>query len=221
VFGDLDAYDPQCRNLALASGVAILCVDYRRAPEHPFPAAVADAQAATCWALDTAAALGVDPGRIGLCGDSAGGALSLVTALALPGRLRAVLALYPVTDMRELGLYDSARRFGKGFFLDLRLMQRFTDLYLPDPALALDPRVSVLLAEGLHRLPPNLIVTAGADPLRDQGEAFARRAAAAGAPVAIRCEAAMIHNFMGHGAVSAGAAAAFGRVAADLRRLLA
>ncbi len=225
MLGDLEAYDAQSHHLTALSGVSLLSVDYRLAPEHRFPAPQEDATAAARWAVENAAKLGLDPQRVGLAGDSAGGGLALQAALALPGQIRGVLALYPVSDMRPFGAggaeYPSIEAFGEGFFLDTRLMVLFTEAHLTSPEDALDPRASPLLAPGLGALPPVTIVTAGHDPLRDMGAALAARIRESGGTADYHCEAEMVHNFMGHAGVSAGAKAAFERTAARLAALLA
>ena len=223
MLGDIEAYDAQSHHLAALSGVSLLSLDYRLSPEHPFPAPQDDALQAAQWALENSALLGIDPARIGLAGDSAGGGLALQAAAALPGKLRGVLALYPVSDMRPFcggAGYPSISAFGEGFFLDTRLMEIFTRAHLPDPSSALDPRASPLLSPSLADLPPTTIITAGHDPLRDMGAAMAERINAAGGNADHQCEAAMVHNFMGHAGVSASALAAFERTAARLARLL-
>ncbi|WP_151719745.1 alpha/beta hydrolase [Gemmobacter serpentinus] len=228
VLGDADAYDNQSRQLAQQSGVDILFVDYRRAPEARFPCAVADAQAALGWLRENAGALGLDKGRIALCGDSAGANLAISAALAA-GRagqpVAATVLLYPVTDFRPFTPeggpdYPSVAAYGDGFFLDTTLMRHFGQLYLRTPQDALDPLASPLLAPDLGLMPPHVVITAGHDPLRDQGHAFHLAAKAAGAASDYICQTGMIHNFMGQGGVSPGAAAAFGEVATELGRRL-
>lgn len=228
VLGDADAYDNQSRQLAQRSGVDVLFVDYRRAPEAKFPCAVEDAIAALDWLRDHAASLGLDPARIALCGDSAGGNLAISAALAADRAgqpVKAAVLLYPVTDFRPFTTgggpeYPSISAFGAGYFLDEGLMRFFGDLYLRSPQDGLDPRASPLLASDLARMPPHVVITAGHDPLRDQGYAFHLAARAAGAASDYICHDGMIHNFMGHGGVSPGAAAAFAAVAEELGRRL-
>jgi len=197
VSGDLDSHDNLCRFLALEAGVRVLAVDYRLAPEHPFPAAVDDVMVAFEWAVDHAADLRVDPARIALGGDSAGGNLAAVTALraAQAGGPTPVflLLLYPAVDA-------STRRrsrdlFGNGFFLTDAKMDWFRDHYAPEAESWVDPRLSVLLADDLSALPPTYLATAGFDPLRDEGEAFAEKLAKAGVPVVLRRHEGLFHGF--------------------------
>lgn len=197
VGGDLDTHDFPCRFLAAHAGTLVLSVDYRRAPEHPFPAAVDDALAAASWAAEHAGQLGADPARVAIGGDSAGGNLAAVaTRLARDagGPLPVLqLLLYPVTDVsRKRASY---RLFGEGFFLNEADMDWYRDRYLPDPAAVGDPRASPLIAEDLVGLSPAYVATAGFDPLRDEGEAYAERLRAAGVPVALRRHAGLTHGF--------------------------
>ncbi|KAA2262228.1 alpha/beta hydrolase [Solihabitans fulvus] len=195
--GDLDTHDTLCRFLAVEAGVRVLSVDYRLAPEHPFPAATEDAFAAFEYAVREAEALGVDPARIALGGDSAGGNLAAVTAhqaASNGGPLPAFLLLfYPGVDASVRR--PSRELFGAGFYLTDSDMDWFLDQYAPDPDTHTDPRLSVLLADDLTGLPPTYVATAGFDPLRDEGEAFAARLAEAGVPVALRRHRGMFHGF--------------------------
>ena len=195
VVGSLDSHDVLCRFLATHAGVSVLSVDYRLAPEHPFPAAVDDAKAAFMFAAAKAASWGHDPARIGVGGDSAGGNLAAVLCQGLRGaRVRPAfqLLLYPVTDVSRHS--SSYREFAEGYFLTERQMNWYTDHYLGDGDRT-DPRVSPLLAEDLSDLPPAYVAVAGFDPLRDEGEAYARRLAEAGTPVALRRHDGLIHGF--------------------------
>ena len=153
----------------------MLAIDYRLAPEHPFPAAVEDAWAAFAWALTNAAELGVDPARIAVAGDSAGANLSAVVCLlarAGGGAMPAMqLLIYPPTD--SAGDLPSRRLFAEGFLLTKGDMDIFEAHYLPPGTDATDPRVSILLAPDLTGLPPAYVATAGFDPLRDEAEAYA------------------------------------------------
>jgi len=197
VIGDLDTHDTACRHLAREADAGVLAIDYRLAPEHRFPAAVDDALAAFRWAAANAAALGFDPARVVVAGDSAGGNLAAVVA-QLAGRdggarPAAQLLAYPVTDLSTK--HGSYRLFADGFLLSERDMDWFRGHYLPDDAAALDPRVSPLLAPDVSGLPPAVVLTCGFDVLRDEGEAYARRLEQAGVRVMLRRSAGLIHGF--------------------------
>lgn len=197
VFGDLDTHDSVCRFLAAASGASVLSVEYRLAPEHPFPAAVEDAWAAFDWAAANAAELGADPARIGVGGDSAGGNLSAAVSLLAReggGAMPALqLLIYPVTDPE--GTSRSRLTYAEGYILTKADTDAFEAAYLPDGAARNDPRVSMLHVEDLSSLPPAYVITAGFDPLRDEGEAYALRMREAGTPVALRRHPGLIHSF--------------------------
>jgi acetyl esterase len=223
VIGDLDTHDGVCRFLAANSGATVLSVDYRLAPEHPFPAAVEDAQAAFGWAAQHAADLGADPARIAVGGDSAGGNLAAVTCVLARDsggpRPAMQLLIYPATDAADT--YPSRQLFADGFLLTRTDMDWFEGHYLPEPGSAADPRVSVLRAEDLSGLPPAYVVTAGFDPLRDEGEAYAERMREAGVAVALRRQAGLVHSFANLTAVSPSSRAAMLEVAGALRMGLA
>ena len=223
VVGDLDTHDGACRFLADAAGVAVLSVDYRLAPEHPFPAAVEDAWAAFAWTAANAAALGADPGRIAIGGDSAGGNLAAVTSLlarAGGGAMPAMqLLLYPAVD--QVGGQRSRELFADGFILTKAEIDWFEAQYLPDGAEEGDPRVSVLRAPDLTGLPPAYVATAGFDPLRDEGEAYALRMREAGVQVALRRHPGLIHSFANQTAISRTAREAMLEAAGALRMGLA
>jgi len=176
VLGDLDTHDDACRQICREGGLHVLAVDYRLAPEHKAPAGVDDAFAAFTWALDHAAELGADPGRVAVGGDSAGGNLAALVSLRARDegvRLPAVqLLYYPVTDW---GAQTRSRTlFGEGFFLTGGDMRFGVEKYIDGgPVDASDPRVSPLLADDLSGLPPALVLTAGFDPLRDEGRQYA------------------------------------------------
>jgi acetyl esterase len=197
VRGDLETHDNTCRFLAREAGVLVLSVDYRLAPEHKFPAAVEDSVAAFRWAHENASDLGADQGAIAVGGDSAGGNLTAVV-----GQLTGVdggpvpaflLIIYPATDFSEKR--RSVQLFREGFLLTESDMDWYTAHYLSDSDAALDPRASPLLAEDLSGTPPAYVVTAGFDPLRDEGEAYALRLREAGVPVALRRHRGLIHGF--------------------------
>jgi acetyl esterase len=196
VEGDLDTHDNVCRFLALNAAVAVLAVDYRRAPEHPFPAAVNDSLVAFRYAVAQAEALGVDPDSIAVGGDSAGANLASVVCLLTTTDQQPpafLLMIYPATDMTWRR--PSRDLFGDGFLLTDPRINFFREQYLPDHADRSDPRASPLLAEDLTRMPPTYLATAGFDPLRDDGEEFARRLAKAGVPVVLRRFTGLCHGF--------------------------
>lgn len=197
VIGDLDTHDGVCRFLADHGGCRVLSIDYRLAPEHPFPAPAEDAVAAFAWAAENAGALGVDPGRIAVGGDSAGGNLSAAVCLqardAGGPRPTMQLLLYPPTDTD--GGQASRDIFAEGFLLTREDMRWFEDHYLPDGSDHGDPRVSMMRAEDVSGLPPAYVATAGFDPLRDEGETYARRMREAGVEVALRRHPGLIHGF--------------------------
>jgi acetyl esterase len=223
VIGDLDTHDGICRFLAAAAGVSVLSIGYRLAPEHPFPAPVEDAWAGFAWAVANAAVLGADPARIGVGGDSAGGNLAAVVSLLAReggGATPAMqLLIYPVTDSAEDP--PSRRLFGEGFLLTKADMDSFERHYLPPGTDATDPRISVLQAPDLSRLPPAYVATAGFDPLRDEGEAYALRMREAGVKVALRRHPGLVHSFANQTAVSRTARGAMLEAAGALRMGLA
>ena len=203
VIGDLDTHDTLCRELANGSGCAVVAVDYRMGPEHRFPAAVDDAVSATRWVHSNADKLGIDAQRLAVGGDSAGGNLAAVVALAardagdLP--LRFQLLIYPATDMRRTA--DSHERNGDGYLLTRETIAYFHDHYIADAAHDADWRASPLLHPDLSRLPPALVVTAGFDPLRDEGIAYAQALTQAGNRAALVSFERQIHGFITMGRV--------------------
>jgi acetyl esterase len=205
-YGDLDTHDGVCRLLCRHAGAHVLAIDYRLAPEHPFPAAVEDARAALSWASAHAQELGADPGRIGVGGDSAGGNLAAVAAqlAARDGGPAPVLQLliYPATDCTRHR--RSRELFGDGFFLTSSQMDWFEENYLGSVggASCRDPRASPLIAKDLSGLAPAIVVTAGFDPLRDEGEEYADALRAAGTPALSRRFPAFVHGFIGAAGVS-------------------
>jgi acetyl esterase/lipase len=219
VIGDLDTHDSVCRFLAANAAAAVLSVGYRLAPEHPFPAAVEDAFAAFRWAAAENARLGVDPGRIAVAGDSAGGNLAAAVALLArdgegPSPAMQVL-IYPVTD--AVGGQRSRGTFADGFLLTKTDMDWFEGHYLPADTDKADPRVSVLRAADLSGLPPAYVTTAGFDPLRDEGEDYAARMREAGVSVALRRHPGLIHGFAHMTEVSRTARAAMHELAGAIR----
>ncbi len=199
VVGDLDTHDIQCRQIANAGACAVVSVDYRLAPEHNFPAAADDCIAATYWVASNAAQLGIDAAKMAVGGDSAGGNLAAVSALHAAANggpaLRGQVLIYPSTDMR-LG-YESYDRVGEGFTLTKKSMEWFRDHYLADETQTNDWRASPLLADNLAQSPPALVLTAGLDPLCDEGEAYAQALKDAGVDVEFTCYSGQMHGFVG------------------------
>jgi acetyl esterase len=223
VIGDLDTHDVLCRQLCLEAGVAVVSVDYRLGPEHRFPAAVDDCIAATRWVQDQATALGLDPGRLAVGGDSAGGNLAAVVALALRDAAAPPLALqllvYPATDMRAVA--PSHRANGQGYLLTADSITYYRSHYVPDPADWADWRASPLLAASHAALPPALVLTAGFDPLRDEGRQYADALSAAGTRTQYLCFERQVHGFITMGRVIDEARTAVAVCAAALREALA
>ena len=217
--GDLETHDVVCRHLADGAGCAVLSVDYRLGPEHRFPAAVDDSVAATRWARREAAALGIDAARIAVGGDSAGGNLATVVAIAERDAgtpLAYQLLIYPGTDMRAIA--PSHRTNGQGYLLTADSIAYYRAQYMPDESLWSDWRASPLLAPDLSRLPPALVLTAGFDPLRDEGRQYADALSEAGNRVQYVCFERQIHGFITMGRVLDEASTALDLCAAALAR---
>lgn len=196
VIGDLESHDNVCRTLANRSGHAVLSVDYRLAPEHPFPAALGDSIQATRWAHANAAELGCDASRIAVGGDSAGANLAAVVAQIAPIPLCHQMLIYPVTDCRRVSASYSEN--ATGYFLTAAAMEWFVDHYLSGgQGSPEDPRVSPLLADDatLRATPPALVITAEFDPLRDEGEQYATRLSELGVTTTHVRFSGMIHGF--------------------------
>jgi acetyl esterase len=225
MYGDLDTHDGVCRLLCRHTGAHVLAIDYRLAPEHPFPAAVEDARAALRWASAHAGELGADPSRLAVAGDSAGGNLAAVVA-QLAARdggpaPRLQLLIYPATDCTRKR--RSRQLFGEGLFLTGPLMDWFEASYLGsvgDPN-GHDPRASPLLARDLSGLAPALVITAGLDPLRDEGEDYADALRAAGTPVVHRRFPGFIHGFLSAAGTSRACRDALIEIAGATRAMLA
>jgi acetyl esterase len=197
VTGDLDTHDHPCRLLAKAAGARVLSVDYRLAPEHPFPAPVDDALAAFRDAVERAHELGADPARLAVAGDSAGGHLAAVTAQQAiadggPGPAFQLL-IYPVTDL--VNVAQSRLTFAEGFVLTKQNMDWYEEQFVRSDADRHDPRASPLLGEPDGASAPALVVTAGFDPLRDEGEAYARKLREAGVRTILRRHGGYVHGF--------------------------
>jgi acetyl esterase/lipase len=220
VIGDLDSHDQPCRALANALPAIVVAVDYRLAPEHRFPAAVDDAVAATRWVSQHAARLGIDPARLAVAGDSAGG--NLAAAVCLDARdhggppIAAQVLIYPVTDMHFA--HPSHQAHAAQLPLTRAALQWFIDHYLRGPADKDDWRASPLRAGDLQRLPPALVMTAGLDPLCDEGEAYAAALKGAGVQAEHERFKGQIHGFLTMGRLVADADRAIVRAEAFLRQ---
>lgn len=219
VIGDLETHDGVCRQLAVAANCTVIAVDYRLAPEHPYPAAIDDCYEATRWVSDNAAELGIDKNRIAVAGDSAGGNLSACVVLKARAEngpaICFQLLIYPVTDAKmNTPSFDDN---GDGYMLTRDTMQWFWNCYTDGQHLD-DPLASPLVETDLSGLPPACVITAEYDPLRDEGEKYAKVLTAAGVEVnAIRFDG-MIHGFFGMTDILEGAKAALDLAAAELNK---
>ncbi|WP_072389260.1 alpha/beta hydrolase [Hyphomicrobium sp. CS1BSMeth3] len=225
VLGNLDSHDGVCRDIANVAQCTVISVDYRLAPEAKFPAAADDAIAAAQWIHDNAADLGIDRGRLAVGGDSAGGNLSAVVALYARDngnapKLKLQVLIYPSADMSSV--YPSYEEFAEQLPLTRTTMDWFVDLYLSDREKdAKDWRASPLHAKRLASLPPAFIITAAMDPLRDEGEAFARALIKAGVPVEVKRFDGQIHGFLTMGRIIKDSQAAIADIATELRKAFA
>ena len=221
VDGDLDTIDGVCRFLSASSRVRLLSVEYRKAPEHPFPAAVSDARASLDWVHDNALSLGADTSRVGVGGDSSGANLATVACLLARDdggpQPRFQLLVYPVVDASRKA--KSFGLFGERFGLTTAKYEWFLDHYAAPPHRS-DWRVSPLLAEDLSGLPPAYVLTAGFDILHDEGEAYACRMAECGVPVVSRCREDLFHGFARFYELVPSARAALAEAAVALRQHL-
>ena len=223
VLGDIQGLDSTCRARANAAGCVVVSVEYRLAPEHKFPVPFDDSLAALSWVHANAASIGVDPERLAVGGDSAGG--NLAAAVALRARdaggpaLRLQLLVYPVThhDYGTVSYTDN----GDGYLLTRDMMKWFWDHYLGSADDGANPLASPLLAEDLAGLPRAVVYTAEFDPLRDEGEAYAARLAGAGVPVVQRRFDGQIHAFFQMLGVFPAAREAIDGAAAELRSAFA
>jgi acetyl esterase len=219
IYGDIDTHDVVCRGIAQGTPCAVVSVDYRLAPENKFPAAVEDAFAATAWVAANCTALGIDPARLAVAGDSAGGNLAAVTALTARDRGAPALAMqvlvYPTTDLAAES--ESVSRFGEGYLLTRESMRWVKRSYLRDERDAADWRASPLRARDLSGLPAAYIVTAGFDPLRDEGRAYAERLAQAGVSVTHESLEGQVHGFLVMGGALAAAGHAIQRIGQIMR----
>jgi acetyl esterase len=221
--GDLDTHDVLCRQLCLGSGAAVLSVDYRLGPEQRFPAAFDDCLAATRWLRREGAALGVDARRLAVGGDSAGGNLAAAVAIALRDggdpRPAFQLLIYPATDMRAVAPSHTAN--AQGYLLTADSIAYYRGHYIEEAADWADWRASPLLAADLSRLPPALVLTAGYDPLRDEGRQYADALSTAGNRVQYVCFERQLHGFITMGRMLDEANTAVDLCASVLRRALA
>ena len=221
MLGTLALYDTTCRRLAVQSDCAVLSVHYRLAPETQFPGAVQDAYAATRWASDHAGLLNIDPGKIAVGGDSAGGNLAAVVAQIAQDTKAFNVALqvliYPMTDQSRD--YPSYQRNASGYMLTTAALYWFMDNYIPDPDDRNDPMASPMLRPSLKGLPPALVISAEFDPLVDENEAYAKRLQEAGVPTDYVCFSGMIHPFFTLGGVVEDTAKAEDLVAAAMKKL--
>nr|MBU6203012.1 alpha/beta hydrolase [Acidobacteriota bacterium] len=221
VIGDLDTHDDICRKLARDARCSVVAVDYRLAPEHPAPAALDDCIAATKWMFSNAATIGVDPARIAIGGDSAGGNLAALVSLHAGVKPVFQLLVYPATDMRMD--YPSHRENAQGYLLTADSMTWFIGHYLQgDERKKHEPLYSPILSDDgtLKKSPPTLVITAEFDPLRDEGEAYAARLAAVGVPTSTVRFNGQIHAFFGMSELLDDAAAAIALSASYLRKYL-
>jgi acetyl esterase len=220
VLGDLDMSDRPCRELANLSGSVVISVDYRLAPEHKFPAAVDDAYAATRYVAQHANEFGVDPRRLAVGGESAGANLATVVALMARDKgtpsIAFQLLVYPLVDFNDDS--PSMREFAADHFLTRDALDYFRDHYLATPADAHNPYASPMLGD-LQGLPPARIITAECDPLRDQGEAYARKLQTSGVHVALERYDGMIHPFFSLAGIIDGGTTAIADAAAALRNV--
>ena len=200
--GDLDTHDHVCRYLAAHSNIVVVAVDYRLAPEHPFPAPFDDCLHVVKWAHANAEVLNIDPAKIAVGGDSAGGNLAAAVSLALRDdenlSLKFQLLIYPACDFTAD--HPSMRENGEGYLLTVGAMEKFTNWYLPEENFRLDYRASPQLANNHENLPPAFVITAGYDPLRDEGKRYAETLKAAAVTTQHTCYEGMVHGFLRMGA---------------------
>jgi acetyl esterase len=220
VIGSVHESDADCRRLAVDGKLTVVSVEYRLAPEHPFPAAPDDCYAVVAWVAAHAGELHVDPSRLAVGGDSAGGNLAAVVSLIARDRRGPAIAfqllVYPVTDIASMET-PSHHENAEGYFLTRHSMLWFRDHYTPDRSTRADPHVSPLHAPDLTDLPPALVITAEFDPLRDEGEAYADRLLAAKVPVTKTRYDGQIHGFFSMNAFLEGGSRAFREAVGALR----
>ena len=219
IYGDLDTHDAPCRLLAERADVRVLALDYRLAPEHRYPAGLEDSWAGYQWAVEHADELGADPDRVAVGGDSAGGYLSAAVAIkaaeaGVPCAFQ--LLVYPATNHAEVS--ESRRMFSDGFYLDQAFLDLAVDTYLAPDDDRREPQISVQFTEKFPEgLAPALVVTAGFDPLRDEGEVYARTLAEAGVPVELKRYPGFIHGFFNIVGLGRSTRAAVAEIAVKLK----
>ncbi|WP_428670912.1 alpha/beta hydrolase [Reyranella sp.] len=222
VFGNLDSHDVLCAQLAIEAGIVVFAIDYRLAPEAPFPGAFDDVVAALKWVGDNGRQIGIDSSRLAIGGDSAGGNLAAAASIWARDndgpRLRLQVLAYPVTD--AVARAESYRLYNDGFGLNAPTMEWFFDHYTPDKATRDDWRVSPLRAKSLAGLPPALVITAGYDPLRDEGRAYAWRLQKEGTLADLVEFGGMLHGFLSSPMLLHGARRGAAICAAALREAL-
>jgi acetyl esterase len=225
VTGSVDLVDPICRALANRSGCLVISVDYRLAPEHPYPAAVQDAYVAVAWVSAYGEGFGVDPTRLVVAGDSAGATLATVTCMLIRDKAEEIpialqVLLCPVMDLVSMET-DSYKEYGEGHLLTTAMMQRWKELYLTGCEDRVDePYCSPIRMPNFANLPPAFIVTAEYDPLRDEGEIYGLLLPRDGVDADIRRQDGMIHNFFWMGAAIDRGREIIDEIAADLRKRL-
>jgi acetyl esterase len=223
VAGTLDTHDPVARALAQAGAVRVISVDYRLAPEHRFPAALEDAKSAVQYIGEHPVEFGIDPNRLGICGDSAGGTLAAATCQALALSRRPSLALQLlICPILDYGRSTPSRlAMSSGFLLDQATLDNDLKYYLPQDTDPANPRVSPLRCDELTGMPRTLIHTAEFDPLRDEGRIYFERLTQARNEVSYTCHPGMIHLFYALGAVIPYARTAFEQIGREIRAALA
>jgi acetyl esterase len=222
VIGDIETHDNQARSICAGADSVVVSIDYRLAPEAPWPAAIDDAYAALTWTADNVESLGGDPARLAVAGDSAGGNISAVLAQLSRDngpQLAAQLLIYPAVDLDPEAPYQSRIDNAEGYFLTEAEMRWFGDHYIGTPPSYDDPRMSPIKGD-LGGLPPALVVTAEYDPLRDEGDAYAAALRSAGVKVDARTYPGLIHGFFDMSALSAASSRAVEDTVAGFRTLL-
>jgi acetyl esterase len=205
VFGNLKAYESLCSQVVNLSSCAVISVDYNLTPEHKFPEPVEDCYCALIWTLKNSNKYGLEPSRLIVCGDSAGGNISaVITHMARDRGVSSIgyqVLIYPVVDLSNLN-YESFKLFGTGNLLNTEDMPWAIEQYLNSEDECFNPYVSPILAKDFSNLPPAYIITAGYDILRDEGHAYAAKLEKAGVPVTVRCYKEFTHGFFTMDAVS-------------------